>query len=88
MLLPFDFVVKTNYGIKIIEYQGEQHYKPVNFTGSKKDNEYLLEVLKSVKKRDGIKKKWCAEKCLPFLEIPYWEFDNIESLVKKFCSLK
>lgn len=88
MPLPFDFVIKTNYGVKLIEYQGEQHYKPVNFTSSKKDNEHLLEVLQGIQKRDNIKKKWCVEKGLPLLEIPYWEFENIEKLVKTFCIRK
>jgi hypothetical protein len=75
--LPFDFVIKTIDGIKIIEYQGEQHYMPIKAFGG----EARLNI---VKKRDIIKKEFCEKLGIPLLAIPYWEYNNVENLVKDF----
>ena len=76
--LPFDFVLNVNNKIKIIEYQGKQHYF-LSFGGrSSGDN------LKKTKINDFIKKKWCENEKIPFLEIPYWDFDKIEELLFSF----
>lgn len=75
--LPFDFVVKTNNGIKIIEYQGEQHYKPIKIFGGK-------EKFTKLQKHDSIKKEWCKKRNVHLLVIPYWEYKNLEFLLKEF----
>ena len=78
--LPFDFVVKTKNGIKAIEYQGEQHFRSVNFFGGEK------EFIK-LQKRDKIKKEWCEQCGAPLLRIPYWDYDKIEQLVGEFVNI-
>ena len=80
--LPFDFVVETSNGIKIIEYQGEQHYFPVAFNG----HGNVIKQFENVKKNDKIKLEWCKEKQVSLLAIPYWEFDKIEEIIKKFVN--
>ena len=35
-------------------------------------------------KRDAIKRDWCQRNGVPLLEIPYWDFDKIETLVERF----
>ncbi|TDX48334.1 DUF2726 domain-containing protein [Orenia marismortui] len=75
--LRFDFAIfnSKNEVIQIIEYDGEQHYRPIDFFGGK-------EGFKGVKKRDKIKNKYCKDNNIPLLRIPYWDFDNIEQILK------
>jgi len=40
-------------------------------------------MLKDQKFRDKIKSNYAKEKNIKLLRIPYWEFDNIEKMLKK-----
>jgi hypothetical protein len=71
--LPFDFYL-PNYNI-CIEYQGEQHYRPVEYFGGE-------EKFKTQQKHDNIKRKYCHDNNIKLLEIPYWV--NIEEKLNKF----
>lgn len=75
--LPFDFYL-PNYNL-IIEYQGEQHYFPVDFAG--KGKEWAEERFEYNKKHDKIKKDFCKKESIHLLEIPYWESKNIKSIL-------
>lgn len=66
----------------VIEYQGEQHYEPQHYYCSNKMSP--KELLELIQKRDNIKRIWCRENNILQLEIPFWEFDNIEKLVDSF----
>lgn len=81
--LPFDFLVQYK-GIKLIEYQGKQHYIPVSF-GSNKSSKFDMFAL--ISESDKIKKNWCRENKIPLLEVPYWDFDRIPELLKKFLEI-
>ncbi len=61
--LPFDFYL-TDYNI-CVEYQGEQHYHPVEIFGGEKTFEKQQE-------RDNIKKIYCQNNSIKLLEIPYY----------------
>jgi len=61
-----------------IEYQGEQHYRPVSIFGGE-------DSFKSQIKRDKIKKKYCKSNNIELLIIPYWKIEDAEkTLIKKF----
>lgn len=77
--LPFDFYL-PNYNL-CIEYDGEQHYSLDSFS---KDLLYLM----NLKRRDNIKTKYCKDNNIDLLRIPYWDFDNIESIIKQKLKLK
>ena len=66
--LPFDFYL-PNHNI-CIEYDGEQHFEPINIFGGEKT------FLKN-KKHDKIKNVFCYENNIKLIRIPYWEKDNI-----------
>ena len=34
-------------------------------------------------KRDEIKTKYCIDKNIPLIRIPYWEYDNIENILAR-----
>lgn len=61
------------------EYQGEQHYYPVDFAG--KGIEWANEQFELNKKRDQIKKQYCKENHIRLIEVPYWEFENMEEFL-------
>jgi rubrerythrin len=57
-----------------IEYQGEYHYKVLK--GISNEN-----ILKTQKKCDNIKNKYCKLHEITLLKIPYWENKNIVSIL-------
>lgn len=72
--LSFDFYIpKQNI---LIEFDGEQHYKPVKYFGEEK--------FKRQKINDEKKNKFCSENNITLIRIPYWEIENIEQLLNKY----
>ena len=76
--LPFDFYL-PKYNIAI-EYDGEQHYKIIDFGG--KDKEVAKKEFENRKKCDNIKTQYCLDNNIKLIRIPYWEYDNIEKIIK------
>lgn len=65
-----------NYNMAI-EYQGVQHFKPVDFSGS--GEEYSIKVLERQKERDRIKKELCNIHGIKIYYVMYNE--NVEEKV-------
>jgi hypothetical protein len=76
--LRYDFYIK-NKNI-LIEYQGQQHYYSVEYFGGEKD------LLKN-KIRDEIKRDYCILNNIKLIEIPYWDFDNIDIILTNELNL-
>lgn len=76
--LSFDFYL-PNLNI-CIEYDGEQHFKSVNFFGGENS---LLET----QYRDRIKDKFCEDNDINLKRINYKQFNNIEIEIDKMLSL-
>jgi hypothetical protein len=73
--LPFDFFIpKHNL---VIEYQGEQHYKKTGYF------EQRAGGLEGLQYRDKIKKEFCIQSNISYIEIPYREFENINKILKE-----
>lgn len=64
-----------------IEYNGEQHYKESYYYGGK-------DRFKQQKERDMALRQYCIRHKIKLIEIPYWEFDNIETILKKELKIK
>ena len=82
--LSFDFTTYNkidNSVFKIIELDGQHHFKPVCFGGIKKEK--AIEEFEKVKIKDNIKNTYCQNNNINLLRIPYWEFDNIEDILKR-----
>ena len=58
-----------------IEYQGQQHYRPIKRFGGEK-------IFQEIQIRDQIKRDYCKNHNIKLLEIGYWE--NIEEVLNKF----
>lgn len=81
--LPFDFAVFSNEKlICLFEYQGIQHYEPVDFAG--KGFNWAKKQFKRNQKSDDIKRTYCKDNNIPLLEIPYWEYKNMETIILDF----
>lgn len=78
--LRFDFIVPSRR--ICIEYQGEQHYRPVQFGGISKER--AISAFKGAQKRDKIKREYCALHHIKLIEIPYWEYDRIEDILRLY----
>jgi len=74
-VLPFDFYL-PEYNI-YIEYDGIQHFKPINYFGGKK-------AFIELKKRDKIKSKYCHDNNIKLIRISY--IDNIEEKLKSLLA--
>lgn len=60
-----------------IEFDGEQHYKPVEFMGGK-------EQFDERQLRDKEKDEYCKSIDARLLRIPYWDYENINELIYEF----
>jgi len=76
LCLRFDFYL-PNYNI-LIEFNGLQHYKPINFFGGKK-------AFKKQVKKDNIKKKYCKDNNITLIIIRYDQ--NIFDALNAFLPL-
>lgn len=70
--LPFDFYL-PDYNI-CIEYDGIQHFEPVDFAS--KGEEWARKMFENTKKHDEIKNNYCLEHGIKLLRIKYTEDIN------------
>lgn len=75
--LSFDFYLPQYNAL--IEYDGEQHFKSMDFFGG---NKSFVET----QKRDKIKNSFTLENNIPLLRIPYTKFDSIEEEIRSFVA--
>ena len=79
-VLPFDFYI-PEYNV-CIEYDGEQHFRPVKFDG--KNDELAIKQFEKIMLHDDIKNKYCENNMIHLLRIPY--FKNVEEELNRFYS--
>ena len=77
--LIFDFYI-SHLNI-CIEYQGEQHYKPIDFAG--RGDIWARKLFESNKKRDLIKQNYCKGNNIYLLIISYDQIDKIDKILSK-----
>jgi hypothetical protein len=73
-VLRFDFFFTYAGQRFLIEYNGQQHYKPVGHWGGK-------EALETSKRRDRIKSNFAAANGLHLIAIPYTHYDRIGTII-------
>lgn len=77
--LSYDFIIQ-NKNI-LIEFQGEQHEKPIDYFGGQ-------EKFKIQQEHDKRKRDYAKEHNIELLEIWYWDFENIETILQERLGLK
>lgn len=73
-----DFYLPENN--TIIEYNGQQHYKEVLVFSER--------TLEQQKERDSALRQYCKESNINLIEIPYWDYDNIDGILKNKLKIK
>lgn len=77
--LKFDFALLDKDEVfYLIEYDGKQHFEPIDFYGGEKS-------FNETKNRDRIKNKYCEENNIPLLRLPYTLSD--EEIINKIASI-
>lgn len=73
-LLSYDFYIPKFD--TCIEFNGIQHYEVIDYFGGKK--QFIIQQEHDKRKRD-----YCNTNNIKLLEIPYWDFDNVEDILNK-----
>lgn len=79
--LPFDFgIYKSNELRLLIEIDGHHHFFPVTYSGKyeKAYNNFIYRL-----RLDNIKDKYCEDNNIPLLRVPYWKFDNLDTIIER-----
>ena len=74
--LPFDFYIPEKN--MVIEYHGKQHYEPIKWFGGLKTFNYI-------KNNDIIKKQYCDNNNIRFVEISYKDDKKINDIINEIC---
>ena len=70
-LLRFDFaIISGSIPIKLIEYDGEQHFHYVKKFGSYSDFKHMQE-------NDRRKNAYCLRNGIPLIRVPYWDLEKL-----------
>lgn len=72
-LLRLDFYIQDKR--IAIEYNGQHHYEEIKGWKNQKD-------LSIQRANDEIKKVFCEQNGIKLIIIPYWDYDNIENIIK------
>lgn len=74
-VLPFDFAIfdDNNNLLYLIEYDGEQHFRPLRHSKNKEKN---LEKFRRVQQNDLIKKEYCDRNNIPLITITFFDVDE------------
>lgn len=72
--LPFDFYVPAKN--LLIEFDGEQHFKPSPLFGGEAK-------FKDLQRHDSIKNEYCKAHNIHLLRIPYTKINSIDSILQK-----
>ena len=78
--LPFDFYIPSMN--VCIEFDGEQHYRPVDYSGKKTPLE-LQEDFELRMIKDHIKNTYCKQNNILLIRIPYWDKNNIDKYLSQ-----
>jgi len=70
--LPFDFYLPDKK--LVIEYNGKQHYEPIKWFGGNNTLNYI-------RKNDNIKKKYCTDNDIKYIEISYKDNKKINDII-------
>ena len=64
----------------LIEYQGIQHEKPIDFSGRGED--FAIKCFENQQEHDNRKREYAKKNNIKLLEIWYYDFENIENILK------
>jgi very-short-patch-repair endonuclease len=85
--LRYDFKVMIDeVKFVLIEFDGEQHFRPVNFGGGKTAQQ-ILDDFKQTRTHDRIKDSYCTDNGIALLRIKYDQVDLSGVMITEFIRL-
>lgn len=84
-LLKFDFYLPNHN--TCIEYNGEQHYQPIDFSSRKDKYKQAQIKFSKVKQHDKLKRDFCKANDIKLIVIKYTQLDQIEEILRKKLKL-
>lgn len=75
--LRFDFYL-PDYNV-LVEYDGEQHFRPVDFAS--RGMAWANKIFEYNQIKDKIKNDYCKNNNIKLVRIPYWDFNNIDTIL-------
>lgn len=79
--LPFDFYLPDIN--TCIEFDGRQHFEPVDFSRGGLSKKEILKTFKQTQNNDNTKTNYCKSKNIKLIRISYKQFNNINNILKK-----
>ncbi|AKP67498.1 hypothetical protein [Companilactobacillus ginsenosidimutans] len=76
--LPVDFALDIGGSQAIVEYNGSQHYAPINKTPE------AMDAWNRVSKNGQARILYCKQYNVPLLVIHYGDFERVEEILEKF----
>ena len=73
--LSYDFYL-PKYNL-LVEFQGQQHEKPIDFEGSGEEN--ARQRFEKQQEHDRRKNSYCLANNISLYRIPYWEIKNLKA---------
>lgn len=71
-MMRYDFAILNNNRVTyFIEFDGEQHFHPVEHFGGKEYFQYI-------QRNDLIKNQWCKNNNIPLIRILYTKLNNLK----------
>lgn len=84
-ILPFDFYI--SFENILIEYDGEHHFYPVDFSKGNMSATDLIKKFLKIMDNDTIKTKYCQDNNITLIRIPYWKTnEEIRETIHKLIS--
>lgn len=77
--MPFDFYLPDLN--TVVEYDGQQHFVPIDF--GNRPHEESIKCLVETQRHDTLKNEYCDKHGIKLIRIPYTDFDNIEAILDK-----
>jgi uncharacterized C2H2 Zn-finger protein len=81
--LRWDFIITYQNKKHFIEYDGRQHFEPVNFGGISKKR--AMNNFEKQQTHDKLKNDFCKDNNYELLRIPYTEYGNIPQILTNFA---
>lgn len=79
--LPFDFCIEINGEKMLLEFDGLEHFQPIDYFGGE-------EKFNIRKRNDSIKNEYCKNNNIKLIRISYLDYDNIEEILKEKLNLE
>lgn len=75
--LRYDFAYSINSKLVLIEYDGKQHFEPIEYFGG-------VDKFNQLKLHDSIKNKYADNNDYFLLRVSYNQIDDVENIISKF----